>query len=317
MRPSRILKNIYTDVEHWASFSSPRTLYKAAKSKLPNLKYKDVVNYLESEDVYTLHRSVRRKFPHRKMIVRGIHHQYQTDLIDVSKYKSRNNNITFLLGVIDCFSRRLEIEPLRNKSAKVVKNGLKKILKRFVFSPKILQSDQGLEYLNKTVQTYLASKKIKHIVPSSDSKSAIIERVNRTIMTRLSRYFTHKKTTHYLNVLQKIVKAYNNRPHRSLPKGISPNMVTRKNEKKIWKFQYEDYLKSRPKRFKFSLGCSVRISKLARVFRKGYLTTFSTEIFTIADRIASKPQTYKLIDKEGNILKGIFYHNELQRVRNE
>jgi len=41
-------------------------------------------------------------------------------------------------------------------------------------------------------------------------KCAVVERVNRTMRNKLSRYFTYKTTyKHYLDVLPKFVKGYN------------------------------------------------------------------------------------------------------------
>ena len=44
---------------------------------------------------------------------------------------------------------------------------------------------------------------------SPDTKAAIVERFIRTIKERTWRYFTHKNTRRYVDVLQKIIEAYN------------------------------------------------------------------------------------------------------------
>lgn len=313
MSINRILKSIYTNIDNPASFSSPTILWKSGKKKLPKLKFGDVIKFLETSDVYTLHRSVRRKFPTRKTISRGLFHMYQCDLIDVSRLKSRNNNVCFLLVVICVFSRKLAIEPLRSKSAKHVHAGFEKIFRK-MRKPMFLGSDSGTEFVNKLMQDYFKSKNIKHFTISSDTKASVAERVNRTVMSKMYKYFTHTKDLHYLNVLQRIVTSYNNTPHRSLPR-LTPNEITKKNEKYVWEFQYGDYIRHNHPKFKFSIGDKVRISSLSRVFKKGYLPTMSTEIFTISDTIASKPPTYKLSDLNQVPISGIFYHNELQKVR--
>ena len=61
------------------------------------------------------------------MVVSGIDDQYDMDLADVNSLSKHNNNIKFLLVVIDIFSRFLWVEPLKNKTGKEVVNGLKKI----------------------------------------------------------------------------------------------------------------------------------------------------------------------------------------------
>ena len=51
------------------------------------------------------------------------------------------------------------------------------------------------------------------MVRNPDIKAAVVERFNRTLKGRLWRYFTHKNTYRYIDILQKIVDAYNNSWH--------------------------------------------------------------------------------------------------------
>ena len=53
LRINALLKSIYTDLRHLASFSSPYTLFRATKQKNPNILYKDVESWLETQPVYT------------------------------------------------------------------------------------------------------------------------------------------------------------------------------------------------------------------------------------------------------------------------
>jgi hypothetical protein len=103
----KILEKIYLDPAHEASFSSAYRLYKAAKKVLPKLTIKQVKEWLLTQDVYTLHKKVRVRFPRRKTLVPKAHYQYQADLVDMSKLRKENRQLTFLLNVVDCFSRQL------------------------------------------------------------------------------------------------------------------------------------------------------------------------------------------------------------------
>ena len=51
------------------------------------------------------------------------------------------------------------------------------------------------------------------VVRNPDIKAAVVERFNRTLEGRLWRYFTHTNTYRYIDILQKIVDAYNNSWH--------------------------------------------------------------------------------------------------------
>ena len=85
-----ILKQIYTDLKNPASFSSPMKLFRAAKWVIPQIKFKDVVDWLETQKLYTLHWRVRTKFRRRKVVTRGVRYQYQADLVDYSTLKRDN-----------------------------------------------------------------------------------------------------------------------------------------------------------------------------------------------------------------------------------
>ena len=140
----------------------------------------------------------------------------------------------------------------------------------------------------------------------------MVERVNRTLKNYMFRYFTANNTLRYIEVLPKLVKAYNNRKH-SITK-ISPADITKKNERKIWLRLYSDYLKKSNKKFKFKINDKVRITKYKKQFKRGYLATYTDEIFTVIDRLNTIPSTYKLIDNKNEILEGIFYDRELIKI---
>ena len=54
-----------------------------------------------------------------------------------------------------------------------------------------MQSDKGTEFDNATVQQYLKSQGVSfHTTHNSDIKVAIIERFNRTLKTKIYKYFT-------------------------------------------------------------------------------------------------------------------------------
>ena len=115
LRINALLKSIYTDLRHPASFSSLYTLFRAAKQKNPNILYKDVESWLETQPVYTMYRRVKVKYPHCKVLSRGLRYQYQADLVDYSALKRDNCFYTFLLTIIDIFSRFALAIPIKSK----------------------------------------------------------------------------------------------------------------------------------------------------------------------------------------------------------
>ncbi|KAG1665090.1 hypothetical protein GQR58_019561 [Nymphon striatum] len=73
--------------------------------KASGFKRKLVLEWLEKQPSYTLHRQVKKRYKTSQVKVPGINHQFQADLMDVSNLSKYNDNYKFILTVIDCFSR--------------------------------------------------------------------------------------------------------------------------------------------------------------------------------------------------------------------
>ena len=69
-------------------------------------------------------------------------------------------------------------------------------------------------------------------------------------------------------------------------------------------------------KYKFKVGDQVRISKAKRTFKKGYLPSWTEEIFTVTKHIPRRPPVYKIADYHGE-LEGTFYEQELQNIIKE
>ena len=68
LRVAALLKSIYMDLRNPASFSSPYALFRAAKKRNPNIVFKDVESWLETQSVYTLYRKSKLKYPRCKVL---------------------------------------------------------------------------------------------------------------------------------------------------------------------------------------------------------------------------------------------------------
>jgi len=307
-----ILREIYYDESHPQGYGSVNGLYQAVKAVEKTITRTYVEKWLRKQNVYTLHAPLRRKFLRRKTLAPGLYYQMQMDLVDLTNISKKNRGYKFLLTAIDVFSRKAFVIPLKNKRATSVRDGIAHIFTNYP-PVRYVQSDIGSEFYDSSVMSYLASRRIRLFSTSSDTKCAIVERFNRTLKQRMFRYFTAKNTVTYINQLQKFVDAYNARTHRSI--GISPNEVTYKNQSKVWRKHYHRYfIGFRKAKFKYEENDRVRISKLARQFRKGYLPTYTDEVFVIDERIATVPVTYKLRDDSDTVLIGSFYEPELELV---
>ena len=298
------LKKNYYNVKDVGSYGGVKRLTQKTK-----LKSSEVKNWLSTQDTYTLHKPVKYKFPRRKVIVGGVGHQWQADLVDVSRLSKHNKGMKFLLTCIDVFSRKAWVIPLKDKSGSTLLKAFQSIPDSL---PMKLQTDKGTEFTNRKVQSWLKDNNVHFFTTENDDiKACLVERFNRTLKSKLWRYFTKNNTLSYLDILQDMVSTYNHTPNRSI--GMSPLDVNDKTLGQVWYRLYRDS-STEYKRSKLKVNDSVRISKTRRAFKKGYLPQWTEEIFTISKVQHTKPTTFLLKDWGGEQLKGSFYEQELQKV---
>ena len=262
-----------------------------------------------------LHRSIKRKFKKRRVLVSGIDKIWAADLADMKALKEENDGYVFLLLVIDTFSKYGWIIPLKNKSAKTMVKAFKSIFKEGR-KPKKLWTDKGREFYNKDVKDLLKSNLIDLYSTENEEKSSIVERWIRTMKDKMWKYFTDSRTYTYMDVLPDLLEDYNKSVHSSTE--FTPiDASKKKNELAVWRNLYPDRHKISRLTPKFSVGDEVRISKKKKVFEKGYTTRWTEEIFTIKEIRDTNPITYILEDLQGEEIKGTFYEPELQKSKQQ
>lgn len=310
----QVLHDIYYDPAHEGSLGSVSALYNAAARHHPKLSQKYVKEWLQQQKTYTLHKPVSRRFLRSRVIVAGIDFQWQADLTSLVSLAKHNRGYKYLLCVIDVLSKYAWVEPLRNKTGAALIAAFKKIFKQGR-RPKRLQTDKGTEFLNRDVQRFLKKQHVHFFTTeNAETKASIVERFQRTLKSRMWKYFTHRQTYTYIDILQDLVRGYNRSYHRSIKQ--SPESVNKRNEYQVWSTLYKELPRS-PKTDTSSLreGDIVRISKAKGTFEKGYLSNWTEELFSVAAIILRRDsKVYRLKDSSGEILQGTFYRNELQKV---
>ena len=137
----------------------------------------------------------------------GINDQWQADLVDVSSLASSNAKHTFILTVIDVFSKVGYAQPLRNKEGRSITNAFKTILStNGDKKPLSIQTDKGKEFRNKLFQAWADDQGIKLFTSEDDQmKSQIVERWNCTLKNKMYRLFEHKGKAIWITFLQVLV----------------------------------------------------------------------------------------------------------------
>ena len=277
----------------------------------------DAKTWATTQDTYTLHKPIRRRFARNRIHVSEIDQQHQIDLVDMQELAKYNDGVKHLLVCIDILSKFAWVEPLKNKTGPVVRAALERIFAGGRI-PQRIQSDRGTEFLNPHVQSLLRQRNVSYFVSTNETKCAVVERLNRTLKSRLFRYLTHKNTNRYIDVLQNLVNSYNKTYHRSIK--MAPVDVTARTESVAWQNLYRNTpgeiarLARDASKPKLVPGDLVRISKLKRTFEKGYRPNYTDELFRVRTVLPRVPVVYRIEDFGGEPIEGTFYEFELQKV---
>ena len=105
------------------------------------------------------------------------------------------------------------------------------------------------------------------------------------------------------NVLNDIVKKYNNTIHRT----IKMNDVTNDSYA-----EYNEHFNKKDPKYK--VGDHVRISKYKNIFAKGYVPNWSEEVFIVNKIKNTVPWTYTISDLNREQIIGSIYGKELQKT---
>ncbi len=278
---------------------------------------RQVQQWLQDQEAYSLTRKARRKFPRSRVIVEGRDSQWDLDLMDMVSLSKHNDQYKYVLIVIDIFSRYLWCEPVPSKRGTDISVALQHICSG-PRQPKTVRTDRGMEFRSKEVNKYLRAKHIDHIYAlNTETKANYAERVIKTLKHKLFRYLLKHNTKRYIDILKDTVHSYNHTPHRSL--GTTPGSITIDKEGESRLQQYLIRTKSakplKAKPYKYKLGQTVRISHVRSVFDREYSQKWTGELFRITKRFkrAILP-VYKLEDWAGEVIEGSFYEEELQIV---
>jgi len=212
--------------------------------------------------------------------------------------------------VIDVFSKFAWAVPLMSKRPDEVKSSFMKIF-ALGRHPKRIQTDDGMEFFGKPMSDYFKKENINHFSTKTEIKAGIVERLNRTIKEKMWKYFSFINKYRWIDILDKLMFNYNNSYPWSI--GMKPTEVNNHNEHQVWNNLYAS--SASIKTPTYETGDTVRITKYKRkLFDKGYIPNWTEELFIIHTVHKTSPSTYTVADLKGEILKGKFYEQEIQKV---
>jgi transposase InsO family protein len=171
------------------------------------LKESDIAQKLRTTFKAPIVKSYRPNFPME---------HWQIDLIDMSRKDLVDANLDYswILVVIDIFSKFVYLYPLTGKFA----NNVSTAMSRLFLSgdiPKILQNDNGNEFQHEFI-ALLNEFNIEHIINAgyNPQTNGFVENKNKQIKMMIHSYMTSRKTLKYVDILDRIAFNINSTKHK-------------------------------------------------------------------------------------------------------
>ena len=304
-------------------YQSAQKLYETAKEEGIGVTLAQVREWLRGQETYVRFQQPAKGFNRRQTWVPQVGSQLQMDLVDMSKYEAENEDHLWILTAIGVFSRYFFAIPLQRKHKGFTLVAVKRVLyqykERFGKLPDFVQFDDGGEFRNTRVLPFLGDKGITYFSTRLTSKKAsVVERANRTLKTRMWKFFDHEGSKEWIYVLDDLVEGINSSVNGAI--GMAPNQVTEKTSASVFvKLYGHPVTLVKPK---FGVGDKVHVTKYAstladpgkRTFRKGYKASFSKETYQVTRVCRGEPNLYSIEDERAHPVFGRMYSKELTKV---
>ena len=130
----------------------------------------------------------------------------------ISKF---NKGFSFLLCVIDIYSKYAWVVPLKDKKGVSIVNVFQSILNKSNRKLKKIWVDQGSEFYKRSMKSWLEKNDIEMYSTHNEGKFVLAERFIRTIKSKIYKHMTSISKNVYIDKLDVIVNEYNNKKHRT------------------------------------------------------------------------------------------------------
>jgi len=211
--------DLYNDP--FEGFSSANVLYEKLNKEIPLKFIKQVLSETKTEQITSNFNPNAKKY----IPITAPPYTYQMDLTffeSMNLYKNNNDGVYILLNIIEISSRKAWSYGLKNKTKDAVFDAVSDFISKNTV--KRLESDAGSEFDNNQLKEMCIQSEIELFLfdkKESPNSMGKIERFNKTIRDKITKYMTAKETNRFIDVLPKLIDNYNNTKHRSI--NMTPN----------------------------------------------------------------------------------------------
>jgi hypothetical protein len=183
-----------------------------------DISEKRLYKIIKKDPIFLIHQKRRRNFLRRSYDLRFYGELVQADIA----YMFPFSNFLYFLVLIDCFSSKIFVSPLKSKTSIAVRTAFEKLFQKFNSPIQELQTDQGKEFLG--CKNLFKQEKILFKLKYGKNKANFAEWAIMNIKKRLYKMLRGTLSHNWPELLLKVVDDYNNTPLRKLG-WLTPNSI--------------------------------------------------------------------------------------------
>jgi hypothetical protein len=310
-----LLKEVYASL----GFVSKDKLKKVLKKRGIDVSNKELDEFYKNSALAQQNKKIRVK---RYKKISGPYNSYQIDILVMpTRLKTANKGYSKMLVCVNIISRKAYAYPLKSNKMQNILEAYRNFLEDaeevvMVQGDNEFNNKLFLDYNNNNNVVVLTDVAKDDHMTNKGNKLGIIDAFVKTLKRRIRLYMEAYDTNKYVDALDDLLDGYNETPHSSLPKDVSPNEAHKdkviqtevQNENARVNVDVEADVKVK-------VGDNVRVAEVKGTFEKEK-GTFSKQIYTVDERIGNrykiegkrrlyKPYELLVVDKdkvEGNVL---------------
>lgn len=272
---NKIIRGVYYDTDH--GFGSIANTYKQSKQILNSITFNDVKEFLERQTS----RQTKQYRGYNSYVAKDILQEIQIDLA-VFEETEDENDYKYAFMAIDIFSKKLWSVPIQDKKTPESIRAFKEVIEK-IGIPEQIYHDQEGAWKSHEFLKLLEKHNIKQI--TTNTPPPFIERAIQTIKNMIFRRLDglDKPKTEWIDVLNNVVKKYNNTKHSTIE--MTPNEASDgKHNIEVWLNIYNKAVFNR-KYPPLKIDNYVRTYVKPKSFTKGWISKWSKDIYKVIDII--------------------------------
>ncbi len=164
------------------AFSGINKFYRGLKESDVDTTRNKVKDFLSTQDSYTLHYPARRRIKRNRVVVGGVSHLFESDLLSMSSLSSFNDGHKYIISAVDALSKFAYCELLKTKQADEVVLAFRKILNKAAEDGRLPCTHRhGGEYVSAKWNKLMREYGIEHYTAkNTEIKATLVERFQKT-----------------------------------------------------------------------------------------------------------------------------------------